>query len=398
MIDARYRSGYRWLVLAVGILAQATLAAFHQGLPSIGPTLEHHFGVSLVLVGALFSAVAAGVAIGLVPWGLLADRLGERTVLTAGLTGAALALAGAALAGSYGLVFAALVLSGLLGSCANAASGRAVMGWFAARERGTALGIRQMATPLGGALAAIALPAVATRAGVAGAFWVLAGFCLLAALACGIALPGGEARAPSATPAVSPLRDRRLWRLALGGALIVAGQLSLISYLVLFLNERRHLALASAALVLTASQLGGAAARVTAGAWSDRLGGRIRPMRWLALAGAALLAALALLADAPLGVLVPLALVCTVVNMSTNGLAFTATGELAGQQRAGTAMGFQNTLLFVSGAVAPIVFGAIVSVFGWRAGFVSLVVTALAGWALLAPLVGEEARPWGRAA
>lgn len=385
-------------MLAVGVLAQAALSSYHQGLPSIGPALEHHFSVSLVLTGALFSSVAAGVAIGLTPWGLLADRLGERVVLVAGLGGAAVALAGAALAGSYALALSALVAAGLLGSSANSASGRAVMAWFGARERGTALGVRQMATPLGGALAAVALPLIALRTGVPGAFWALSGFCLLAAVACGLSLPGREPHPAEAHRAPGPMRDRRLWRLALGGALIVAGQLSLVSYLVLFLTEHRGLALAGAALALTVSQLGGAAARVAAGAWSDRLGQRIRPMRWLALAGAALLAALALLTEAPLVALIPVAVAATVVNMSTNGLAFTATGELAGPARAGTAMGFQNTLLFVSGTIAPIAFGAAVTAWGWRAGFLLLVATALAGWALLSPLVGEEARAWRRAA
>jgi hypothetical protein len=44
--------------------------------------------------------------------------------------------------------------------------------------------------------------------------------------------------------------------------------------------------------------------------------------------------------------------VCGVVSMSSNGLAFTATGEIAGQARAGSAMGLQNTALFTSGKVA----------------------------------------------
>jgi sugar phosphate permease len=385
-------------VLAVGVLAQAAMSAYHQGLPAIGPALEHHFGISLVQTGALFSAVAIGVTLGLVPWGLLADRIGERLVLVAGLGSAALALGAAALAGGYVAAFVALMAAGLFGSCANAASGRAVMAWFGARERGTALGLRQTATPLGGALAAIALPLIVLRSGVAGAFWALAAFCLLAAAACGLALRRGQAQSSTAVTGPSPLRDRRLWRLAVGGALIVAGQLSLISYLVIFLSEDRHLALAAAALVLTACQLGGAAARVAAGAWSDRLRARIRPMRVLALAGAGLLAAMALFAQAPLVLVIPLAVACTVVNMSTNGLAFTATGEVAGQRRAGTAMGFQNTWLFISGAIGPIVFGAIVTGFGWRVGFAFLVVTALAGWSLLAPLVREEARAWRRPA
>ena len=387
------RGGYRWLVLAVGILAQASLSAFHQGLPSIGPELQRHFQVGLVQTGVLLSAVAAGITLTLALWGSLADRFGERAVLAVGLGGAALALGGAALLqGSYVGMFGALVVAGMLGSCANAASGRAVMAWFGAHQRGTALGIRQMATPLGGAAGAAALPFLALRFGVSAALWTLAAACLVAALACASALR--RRTPPRAAGGATPLRDLRLWRLALGGSLIVAGQLSLITYLVLFLNQHRGVALAAAALVLTVCQLGGAAARVLAGAWSDRVGERIGPMRLLAAAGGVLLAVTALLVEAPLALLVPVLLLTTVTCMSTNGLAFTATGELAGAERAGVAMGFQNTWLFISGALAPIAFGALVSALGWSAGFGLMCVLAFGGWLLLEPLRDQERTGW----
>jgi sugar phosphate permease len=384
---------YRWLVLVVGVVAQASLSAFHQGLPAIGPELQRHFHVGLVETGALLSAVAAGITLTLAIWGSLADRFGERAVLAAGLSGAAVFLAAAGFAGSYAVMFACLVAAGMLGSCANAASGRAVMAWFESRERGMALGIRQMATPLGGAAAAATLPLLAFRFGLAGAFWGLAAACLTAALACGLALRRRGAVRPGRASR-SPLRDRRIWRLATSGALIVAGQLSLITYLVLFLNQHRGLGLAAAALVLTACQLAGAGARVLAGIWSDRLGERIRPMRWLAVLGGGLLVATALLVEAPLWVLVPVLVVTTVVCMSTNGLAFTATGELAGAERAGVAMGFQNTWLFISGALGPILFGAVVTALNWSAGFVLVAVLALGGWLLLAPLARQERAGW----
>lgn len=387
------RGGYRWLVLAVGVLAQASLSAFHQGLPAIGPELQRHFQVGLVQTGALLSAVAAGITLTLALWGSLADRFGERAVLVVGLGGAAVALGGAALLkGSYAAIFAALVVAGMLGSCANAASGRAVMAWFGAHQRGTALGIRQMATPLGGAVAAASLPFLALRFGLSAAFWALAAACLAAAVACAAALR--RRTSVRSAGGASPLRDLRLWRLALGGSFIVAGQLSLITYLVLFLNQHRGVGLAAAALVLTLCQLGGAAARVLAGAWSDRLRERIRPMRLLAATGGVLLGLSALLVEAPLALLVPVLLLTTVVCMSTNGLAFTATGELAGAERAGVAMGFQNTWLFISGAVAPIAFGAVAAALGWSAGFGLMCALAFAGWLLLAPLRRHERAGW----
>ena len=404
----------RWTVLAVGVAAQGAFAAYQQGLPALGPALQARFQVGLTQTGVLFASVSAGVLVTLFAWGLLTDRTSERLVLAAGLGGAAVMLGLAAFAMGFWPLAAALVGAGMLGSCSNAATGRAVMGWFRRAERGTALGIRQMATPLGGGIAALVLPALAGDGDLRPAMLALAACALAAAVAsavwirtpppdraearpAGIAAPEGSGAVPQAPTPVErpvPTRDRRIWRLATGGALLVAGQLSLVSYLTLFLHDRRHWSAGSAAGVLAAVQLGGAAARVLAGRWSDRRGVRIAPMRELALAGTFLFALTAVLADGPAALLLPVIVVTGVVSMSSNGLAFTATGEIAGQARAGTAMGMQNTALFAAGVVAPIGFGAIAEHVGWPAGFAVLALLAAAGWRLLRPLAPAERRGW----
>src|SRR5438309_229799 len=226
------------------------------------------------------------------------------------------------------------------------------------------------------------------------------GISLVSGLLCGlwIRTPPGAQAAGSAPGKRSPLADPRIWRLALGGSLLVAGQLTLVNYLVLFLNEHRHWAPAAAAAVLAVIQFGGAGSRVLGGFWSDRRGERLGLMRLVALAGALILAAVALLADAPAWLLVPLLLVTGIVSMSSNGLGFTATGEIAGHARAATAMGFQNTALFVTGTVAPIGFGVLVTVAGWPAGFAALALLAAAGWLVLRPLERLEEGGWTGAA
>src|SRR5205085_6200366 len=110
----------------------------------------------------------------LLPWGLLADRIGERKTIGVGLAGCGAAVAGAAFAGSFGALVALLALAGALGGCVQSASGRAVMSWFAPAERGLALGIRQTAVPLGGAIAAVLLPALAAGPGLRWSFVALA--------------------------------------------------------------------------------------------------------------------------------------------------------------------------------------------------------------------------------
>ena len=145
--------------------AQASISAVQLGLPAVAPQIRDEFGLSLAQTGALLAASTLGVMTTLLAWGALADRIGERAVIAAGLTGAAIALALASQAASGRALGAGLVVAGAFGSSANAASGRAVVSWFGPSQRGLALGLRHMSTPLGGAIAAALLPLAADAGG-----------------------------------------------------------------------------------------------------------------------------------------------------------------------------------------------------------------------------------------
>ncbi|MDP9428635.1 MAG: MFS transporter, partial [Actinomycetota bacterium] len=91
----------------------------------------------------------------------MADRYGERLVLGAGLGIAAVALTGVALAATAVAAGLWLVLAGAGSASVHAASGRLVLGWFPASQRGLAMGVRQAGQPIGVAVAAFALPRLA---------------------------------------------------------------------------------------------------------------------------------------------------------------------------------------------------------------------------------------------
>ena len=211
---------YRWAILAVGVLAQAALAALQHGLPALNPMLRSAYGLSLPEIGLVLAAANWGIMSTLLLWGALADRHGERIVIAVGLGGSSLCILAATSAGGVAMLVAWLVLAGALGS---AASGRAVMRWFSRGERGFALGIRQMAIPLGSALAALALPLIAAGFGLAAALTALAAGAAVGAVCCALWLtapPKGEAGARQ-TQVPSPLRDGPLWRLAFCSGLFV---------------------------------------------------------------------------------------------------------------------------------------------------------------------------------
>ncbi|HEY1370624.1 MAG TPA: MFS transporter [Gaiellaceae bacterium] len=362
---------YRWTILGAGTCAQATFSAVAVGLPALAPALRSHYGLSLNEVGVVIAAVGIGMVLTLLPWGLLADRVGERVVIAAGLAGAAGAIAATAFAGSFASLVALLALAGALGASVNAASGRAVMGWFSPAERGLALGIRQTAIPIGGATAAAALPWLAQAGGVRLAFLVLGAACFGGALVGAVLMRDAP---PTAEPdrhvvlAAAPLRDRSIWLLSGSATGYVTGQIAVMGFVVLFLHEHRGLATGVAAAVLAGTHVLGAVARIVVGRWSDRLGTRIALLRTLGLALALALVVATLLVDAPLDLLIPALLAAGVLGLSWNGLSFTATAELAGVARSGAALGLQQTVLGVGSVIAPIVFAA-VAASSWRTAF-----------------------------
>jgi MFS family permease len=372
-------SRYRWTILGLGAAAQGSYAAIFLGLPVLAPALQAEYDLSLTGIGVVLAAANLGSVATLLAWGLAADRFGERLVLGAGLLVAAGALAAAAFAPGFGALLAALAVAGAAGASVNAASGRAVMGWFAPAERGFALALRQTSNPLGGLLAAVLLPPIAAAGGVRAGLLALAGLCAAAAVAGAVGLREAPA-GPEVRPHVGhPLRDARIWRVSAGSGLLVLAQMSLLSFTVLFLHGERGLSTAAAAGVLAGIQAAGAVLRIAAGRWSDRLGARIAPLLRLSFAFAAALALTAALTAAPLALLVPALLVAGALSQSWNGLSFTATAEIAGRARSGAALGFQQTSLAVAAAVATPVFAATVEASSWGIAF---------GLAALLPLAG----------
>jgi MFS family permease len=363
------------VILAAGTLAQASFSTASVGLPALAPALRSHYRLSLGETGVVLAAVGIGMLFTLLPWGLLADRFDERWVIAAGLSCAGLTLGAAAWTASYAELVGTLVATGALGASVNAASGRAVMSWFGVDERGLALGIRQTAIPIGGALGAGVLPALG---GTRAAFLALGGACLVGAAVAAVFMRGSPAQEPELVDVAGPLRDVRMWLLGSGTSLYLTAQIGITGFVVLFLHEHRHVSTHAAAGLLAAINVLAIGARIGSGRISDRLGTRMRPLRAIGVVLAAGTAAVAALVDGPLAVLAPAFVVAGVLSMAWNGLAFAAAAEAAGSRRTGAGLGFQQTMLGVMVAVVPPAFAAVASA-SWRLAF---------AFAAAGPLVG----------
>jgi sugar phosphate permease len=384
----------RWVILAVGVLSQASACAFVYGLPFLVPRLRDTLGLTLAGAGQYVAAPIAGLLAALVAWGAAADRFGERRVMATGLVLGAAAMAAAALApaGDPAVRLALLALGGAGAAATFAASGRLVMGWFPRHERGVAMGIRQTAQPLGVGIAGLTLPTLADRVGTFPSLLLPAALCLLMAVFVAVlaADPPRTAAAESPAPR-SPYRTPLLWRVHAASALLVLPQFAISAFTVEYLVREQGFSATGAGFLVAVVQVVGAAGRIGIGWWSDRVGSRMRPMRQIALGSAAVLVAFAV-GDLFVPWLAVAALVVGgLVTVAHNGLGYTATAEIAGPSWSGRALGVQNTGQNVVSAVTPLALGAVIGTVGYAAGFLFVTVAPVVA-AAVTP-VGQERTP-----
>lgn len=361
-------------MLAVGVVAQSASAVFVNGAAFLLPELHRRQHLSLTVAGLVVAMPTIGMTLTLIAWGAVTDRVGERRALSWGLAGAAGAGLGAVLVPSLVGRSVFLLLGGMAAASTNAASGRVVAGWFAPDQRGLAMGVRQTAQPLGVGLAALTLPPLAVSHGLGGALVLptaLAAGCALACLALVID-PPRPSRAEGAVSGAlaNPYRGSDLlWRIHGVSVLLVVPQFTVWTFALVWLIGARGWAAAPAGALVLVAQLLGAGGRVVAGLWSDRVGSRMRPLRWIAVASAAAMAGLGATAAAGSAAAVVLLVAATVISVADNGLAFTAVAEIGGPFWSGRALGAQNTAQFVAGSAVPPVVGTLIAAVGYPAAF-----------------------------
>ncbi|SOD71756.1 sugar phosphate permease [Jatrophihabitans sp. GAS493] len=344
MLDPSAHPRYRWVILVIGVLAQAATCTFIYGLPTLVPALRSADQLTLLQASLVISAPTAGLLLTLILWGAAADRYGERIVMASGTGMAALLLAVSTQLSGVGPLCIVLGLAGAAGASVNAASGRVVMGWFAVNERGLAMGARQTAQPLGVAIAALTLPLLAHRYSVAVALAFPAVFCGLIAVVIAFCVVDPPRPAPKPGERVgSPYREATIWRIHASSACLVVPQFAISAFTLVYLVGERDWTPVDAGRLIFIFQLAGAFGRIGSGVWSDRVASRLRPMRQLAVASMLLMLALVLGSiTGQAWILVAFGL-AAIVTVADNGLAYTSVAEMAGPAWTGRALGVQNT-------------------------------------------------------
>jgi predicted MFS family arabinose efflux permease len=294
------KTAYRWLVLGAATSAQAAASFAMLGLAALAGFLQQDFHLSAAETGLLITVNGAAPLFSLLFVGDLLDRKSERLIIGVGAAIMAVALLVAAVSRDFLVLLACLFVVGLGYSSTQPGGSTSVLAWFRGDRLGLAMGIRQAGLPLGGAIAAATLPAVAA------AFTWRAAFALGAVIAlCGglafalIYRPppagggGGAKRAALSSAVVARLLRQKWMRNAMvAGLALVSAQYAILTWLMLYLRDHAHIPLARGGWFLFLAQAAGVFGRIGLAAWSDRTAGarfRLLALCMIAVAAGALL-------------------------------------------------------------------------------------------------------------
>lgn len=372
------------MILAVITMAQILTAFSHQSLPPLAPFYQDDLGLSRAQVGFLYSSFFIGGGATFIIGGWLADLLGVKRLLIAGLVVMGFFLIGVSRAPVFAVAVLFVTLTAVGSGMNNPATVKAITIWFPARIRGTAMGIKQTGNPIGGIIAATLLPSLALAVGWRNTL-ALAGLVIAtSSILCQILYRETPEEAPpmhrplGSKPGMKRFREvlanRDILLLSSACSILLIGQTSLIGYLVLFSKEVLAMPVVSAGWLLALAQVGATVGRISWGLVSDRLfGGKRKPVLILtALLSAAMAALMGQVTQSTtLLVLVPMIFLFGASAVGWNAIFLVYVAELSATETIATAVGLAITVINIGSIVGPPIFGYIIDTTGsysmaWR--------------------------------
>jgi MFS family permease len=379
-------------VLGLATVMQLGLSLPQQTPAAIGPILTSSLHLTRTELGLLTSAIWGGMLLGMLPSGLLADRVGERWVVGAGGLLVTVVLLLAAQTSTFPPLFLLLWPAAIAASSGSPGGTRALASWFPRRERGLAMGIRQTGVTVAGIVAAVTLPGIAAAYGWQNAFRAVAVavLFLVAAFVIGYREPDSARGVAAAPLRLLDLARNRTLVVATGfGFVFMAALGSTVTYTTVTLHEGAGLGGIAAGFVLALVQVGGTIGRIGWGLLSDRLGRRAPVM---VISGALAIAcclgtSLLVRPGVPLPLLGGLFLLLGLSTMGWNALYITLAAELV-PDRAATVVGAGTMVNFLGMLLGTPLFGAIAD----AAHSYAPAWAGLAGWCALGTLLATRIR------
>ncbi len=373
-------------VLTTASAAQVAVSFVNFGLPAIGPRLASEFGLSLAELGAVLTAGLFGSALALLGAAIAVDRFGSRASMLAGTVVGAGALVSAGLSGNAAEVGASLVLFGIGSSVVTIAGTGALFRAYGPERRGWALGVRQMAVPLGGTLGAVGVPLLDSVGGVSMVLLCAAGAVAVTGLA--FAATTDTGRMPRRAGGFrSILRSPGIRRLLVVAALYIVVLQTVLVYLVPAARAA-SLSTFAAGATFFAVQVTAGVARVVWGRIADRHGGgrRVRTLVEVGVVAAVGAVIFTFAVHGGLALALPAAVVLGFGALGWNALVYVSAGERVEPELASRSVAVAATVIFGLSALCAPPLGALAAHGGWSALWLTTAGFALAGAAVAATL------------
>ena len=279
--SATWRAGFG-SALTLSVLAASIL---YPALAVLSSFLIDDLGITRTQLGWLVTAFAASTAVLSPLVGAVADVVGGRSVVVAGLVVSGGAIVAFASAPTFLVAIGVVIVAGLGTASTSPASNRLLMLHLEPGRRGLVMGFKQSGVGLGGVVAGLALPVGAEAFG-----WrpTLAAVTVLALAAIALTfrfVPPGEGAAPPPVDKTQRRYPAMVWWL-LGFAFLVGiGVSSFFTYLPLYAQERLALTPTWAGLLTGLVSVTAVMARIM---WSRRAEAMVHysgPLGLIAAAG-----------------------------------------------------------------------------------------------------------------
>ena len=406
--------GYRWVILAVIILASFVAYTLRTNVNIVGETMMHDLGMNEYQLGLVFSGFAVGYALFQFPGGLIGDKFGPRKTITAiAVLWTILTVVTALIPGGdvwpIGYTVAALVLTRFLVGAANgpffpATIGGTIEQWFPASQWGLPNGLSSAGLTLGAAATAPLVVWLMEDFGWRGSLLVVAPAGLVAALVFWSFVTDDPAAHPRMTreelefirsdrPPAEAAIEKGAWKLALKdrNVILIAASYFCMNYVFylffswffFYLVNVREFSASDAGMFTAAQWLLGAVGATVGGFGCDMLVRKLgirRGTRYQTMTALILSAAFLFVGATSSNVMLTVIALCFSFGFTqlTEAPMWVATMGVAGKHSQ-VATGVLNTGGNIPGAIGGVMVPFIAGWLGWSAAIISGSLFALVG-------------------
>ena len=355
---------YRWVVLALTSACFLLTFIVRFTWPPLIPVVVPVLNMKMSQAGAFMGAFYLGYVITQIPAGVLADYFGIRFILACSLIVEGLSTFGMGYIGSYESGFALRVVTGLGAGAVFAACARALMEWFAPKQRGTAFGLLLGAPSAGILLSGLIVPAINKSFGWEAAFQAIGAATVVVGIIVYF-LVKTTSQAKSGGSMFGGFRivfgSKDLILTSLAGFCLMWVELGTATWT---MASIKHLgfSLSSAGTVLMFYGIGGLVAPFVSGYLSDKVGHR----KYILMISLAIIAPVTVLFgyQATITSLSILGFIFGFVSYLANPHLTVMVSEFAGKEWAATANGTSNFIFQLAPMIGPVVMGWAIDVTG----------------------------------